>query len=85
MLDVTPVCFARGGLGSGFIQSKWIQDNALILEPGKMYKNKSDSDPILAIVMVETTSSAEKRKKKKHPLWNQIGCGKSDPAKYDLA
>ena len=59
MLDVTPICFATGGVGSGFIQSKWIQDSALILEPDQMYKKTSDSDPI---VMVQTTYSAEGKK-----------------------
>ena len=45
--DCGPDPFYRKRVGSDFVQSNPVLDNALISEPGQMYKNGSDSDPAL--------------------------------------
>ena len=42
--DCGPDPFYRKRVGSDFVQSNPVLDNALISEPGQMYKNGSDSD-----------------------------------------
>ena len=46
-------------VGSGFVHSKRMLDNASISEPGQVYKNGSDSDPT---VMIRATSCAERER-----------------------
>ena len=68
-----PDLFRRRRVGSSFVQSKRIRHNASISEPGQMYKNGSDWDPIM---MIRATSRARKN----HPIRIRIVCGKTDPA-----